>query len=122
MTTATKAHPANKTKRPRTPGQIKSQKTATKSRRERGNSRTRSSVATGVISPGEIFTQQAFIDRIGTTRSGLCEMRRRGLVVRKNGRSVYIRAADYDAYLAAQPAKLLNDHADDDAGAGAGEA
>jgi hypothetical protein len=115
MTTAAKTPPTNKVKRPRTPGQIKSQKTATNVRRERGNRRTRSSMATGVISPGEIFTQQAFIDRIGTTRSGLCEMRRRGLVVRKNGRSVYIRAADYDAYLAAQPAKLLDDQADGDA-------
>ena len=114
MTTAVKTPSANKAKRPRTPGQIKSQQTATKVRRERGNRRTRSNQATGVISPGEIFTQQAFIDRIGTTRSGLCEMRRRGLVVRKNGRSVYIRAADYDSYLAAQPAKLLDDQSTDD--------
>ena len=91
----------------RTPGQIASQKKATKIRKSNGN--RRASSATGHVAPGEIFSVKAFIDRLGTTRSGLSEMRRRGLKSRQDGGRVMILADDYLEYLKSQPvAELKN--------------
>lgn len=91
----------------RTPGQVASQKKAAKTLRTHGHHCA--SAATGHLAPGEIFTVKAFIDRMGTTRSGLLEMRKRGLKARRDGGRVRILADDYLEYLKNQPVAELDD-------------
>jgi hypothetical protein len=79
---------------------------AVKVSKEKGHHRERN--AMGVVSANEVFTTQAFIDRIGTTRSGLSEMRRRGLKARRDGGAVRITGADYLEYLRSQPVAELD--------------
>ncbi|WP_397570613.1 hypothetical protein [Schlesneria sp. T3-172] len=91
----------------RTPGQIKSIQKATKARKQSGN--RKASAATGYVEAGESFSMEGFIERLGTTRSGVSEMRRRGLVVRKDGGRVRVLGADYLKYLASLPVAGLDE-------------
>lgn len=85
---------------------VRSTQQATETRRTKGNHKARE--AEGVIHPGEIFTIDAFADRIGTTRTGLNEMRRRGMKARQDGPNrVRILASDYEEYLKNQPVAEL---------------
>ena len=100
------------TKPKRTAGQKKSQQQATRVRKAAGNHRSRS--ATGVIHAGEALTVPAFLERMGTTRSHLSEMRQRAkemgvtLARRDGGKNVVIHGADYLAYVAKLPEAVLD--------------
>ncbi len=91
----------------RTAGQKKSVKRATQVRRANGNHRSRA--ATGVVHAHEVMTVTAFLDRLGTTRAHLSDMRRRAkemgvtLARRDGGKNVVIHGADYLAYVAKLP-------------------
>ena len=91
----------------RTPGQLKSIKKATKTRKEAGNHKA--SLATGYVEASESFSIDGFIERLGTTRSGVSEMRRRGLIARKDGSRVRILGADYLRYLESLPVAGLDE-------------
>jgi hypothetical protein len=80
---------------------------ATAARKAKGNYKSRE--ATGVITAEESFTTDAFISRLGITRTQFNEMRRRGLVCRKDGGRVKVTGADYIAYLQQLPEAKLNE-------------
>lgn len=63
--------------------------------------------AEGIVRADEAFSIKAFCDRIGTTKSGLSEMRKRGLKARKDGGRVSITGADYLEYLRSLPVAEL---------------
>lgn len=79
-------------------------------RRSEGNYRSRE--ATGVIQADESFTQEAFLGRMGITRTKFNDMRRRGLVVRRDGGRVMVLGSDYLRYLGSLPEAVLNDKPD----------
>lgn len=95
-----------------TPKQDKARQKATEVRIALGNHRSRN--ANGVITTDETFTVQAFVERLGTTRSHLIDMRRRGLKVRKDGdKFVRITGIDYLEYLLSLPVAVLDPKEDD---------
>ena len=100
----------------RTPKQERSTKKATEVRIALGNHKSKN--ANVVITTDETFTVQAFVERLGTTRSHLIDMRRRGLKVRKDGdKFVRITGIDYLEYLLSLPVAVLDpkdeDHSND---------
>lgn len=90
-----------------TPAQERSTAKATAVRTALGNHRSRN--ANGVITADESFTVEAFVERLGTTRSHVIDMRRRGLKARKDGdKFVRILGSDYLDYLASLPVAVLD--------------
>ncbi len=66
-------------------------------------------MATGIVTSDESFTQDAFIERMGITRTQFNEMRRRGLVTRKDGGRVRVLGSDYLEYLRQLPVATLKE-------------
>jgi len=94
-----------------TKAQQSAQKKATEVRKGLGNHKAAS--ATGVIMANESFDLSAFIERLGTTRSAVSEMRRRGLKLRRDGGRVRVLGSDYIAYLESLPEATLDDPVED---------
>lgn len=95
---------------PRSKGQVANQRKAVESRRKNGNQHSTPAQFGCVIRADESFSVEAFIARIGTTRSGLSEMRRRGLKARKDGgKRVVILGSDYLDYIREQPVAELDE-------------
>ena len=86
--------------------QERARQKATATRSKLGNHRAKN--AMGVVRADEIFSIDAFAERIGTTRHGILEMRRRGLIARKCGENrVMILGSDYHDFLkSCVPAEL----------------
>ena len=79
---------------------------AVKTSTTKGHHRERN--AAGIVRADESFSLKAFCDRIGTTKSGLSVMRRRGLKARRDGGRVRILGTDYLEYLSTQPVAELD--------------
>ena len=92
----------------RTPEQIAAQRRATAVRKVNGNRRAAN--AAGIIDANRSYTIPAFLAVMGTTRTGLSAMRRRGLLTRRNGDGrVEILGSEYLDCLKKQPVAKLDD-------------
>jgi hypothetical protein len=94
------------TNRRRTPGQQASLKKATEALK--GGAKTSRPKHNGIISANEAYDIETFLQIVHTTRSGLSEMRRRGLKTRsEGGRRVWILGSEFLEYLKSQPVAEL---------------
>jgi len=86
---------------------IQSTKKATETRIKRGH--YKAAKATGEMLPGEILDRDAFCKRFGTTRETVQEWAKRGLHITCVGKRRFIRAEDFDKFLASQNESSVTD-------------